>query len=468
VTDQKLMVIAPHRAQRLTYNLSFRQPWTEKTKPEITANLRPLGAQMDSSETNLITAYVSRVDDQHFSATLSLPKLADGDYAIDFGYRRDGQFLHTTSPAYLFTTIGNRKPNNLTDNGTILFQGKPFFPIGMYHVSSSQYKLLADNGFNAVQGTSTLSIDDFKKSLDEAQKYGIAVDVPFYGGGQVKKNLANSLEKIQKFADHPAVLCWKIKDEPDIASNAEIAAEVPGAYRAFKAADPNHPIELTLAHDATLGFWSNFCDIVQIDRYPVRSATEPSDLTAVSSFSRNAKSVMEPWQNLTFDVQSGWTLDLGTQPSVPQARSMVYLALTSGAKGIFWYSMSEGSGWDLTKTPFWPHMKDINAEMKTISEPIMNGTDVPVQTSNLQLHVMGKKYQNKLYVFFTNPTTQNIDATFRVSGLPKINDGQFVKTAFTNSNEKVKVDHSVSAPNSISLKLQGLQSGTMVFDIPGK
>jgi hypothetical protein len=308
----------------------------------------------------------------------------------------------------------------------------------------------------------------FKASLDQAQKYGLAVDVPFYGGGQVRKNLANSLEKIQKFADHPAVLCWKIIDEPDITSNEGVATEVPGAYRAFKAADPNHPIELTMANDATLGFWSNFCDIVQIDRYPVRSATEPADLTPVASFSRNAISVMEPWQNLTFDVQSGWTLDLGTQPTVPQARSMVYLALTSGAKGIFWYSMTEGSGWDLTKTPLWPHMKDINGEIKTISEPILNGESVPVQTSSLQVHVMGKKYQNKLYVYFTNPTTKDIDVTFRVSGLAKVNDGKFVNTAFTNANETAKVEHSTGAPNSISMKLKGLQSGTMVFDISGK
>jgi len=467
VTSNQQMVITPNRSRRITYFLTFRQPWTDKNLPEITAALRPVGTQMDSSETTLMRAYVGRADNQKFTANITIPALAAGDYALDFGYYRDGKFLKTAEPAYLFTSVENRKPKNLTDKGTILFHGKPFFPIGMYHPGDN-YKLLSENGFNAVQGNGSLDMGEFKDSLDKAQKYGLAVDVPLYGGGQVRKNLANSLEKIQKFADHPAILCWKIKDEPDIASNKDIALEVPGAYRALKAADPNHPIELTMAYDATLGFWKNFCDIVQIDRYPVRSATGPSDLTAVSSFSRNAKSVMEPWQNLTFDVQSGWTLDLGTQPTVPQARSMVYLALTSGAKGIFWYSMTEGSGWDLTKTPFWPHMKDINGEIKAISEPILSGENVPVQTSNLQVHVMGLKYQNKFYVFFTNPTTSDLDATFRISGLNKLNDGKFVNTAFTNSNEKVKVDHSVSGPNNINMKLKGLQSGTMVFDISGK
>lgn len=466
VTSNQQMVITPNRSRRITYFLSFRQPWTDKNLPEITAALRPIGTQMDSSETRLIRAYVNRTDNQNFTANITIPALAAGDYAIDFGYHRDSKFLQTVHPAYLFTSVENRQPKNLTDNGTILFHGKPFFPIGMYH--PGDYKLLSENGFNAIQGNGTADMGAFKDSLDKAQKYGLAVDVPLYGGGQVRKNLANSLEKIQKFADHPAVLCWKIKDEPDIASNSDIAAEVPGAYRALKAADPNHPLELTMANDATLKFWSNFCDIVQIDRYPVRSATDPSDLTPVASFSRNAKSVMEPWQNLTFDVQSGWTLDLATQPTVPQARSMVYLALTSGAKGIFWYSMTEGSGWDLTKTPLWPHMKDINGEIKTISEPIMNGENVPVQTSNLQVHVMGLKYQNKLYVFFTNPTTSDVNATFRVYGLNKLNDGKFVDTAFTSGDEKVKVEHSASAPNNIDMKLKGLQSGTMVFDISGK
>src|SRR5690606_26348722 len=106
---------------------------------------------------------------------------------------------------------------------------------------------------------------------------------------------------------------------------------VPEAYRALKAADNVHPIELTMAHDETLDYWSNFCDIVQIDRYPVPARP----LTEVLHFSRNAMAAKEPWQNLTYVVQSGWVPDLSNQPSVPQARSMVYLSLIAGAKGIF-------------------------------------------------------------------------------------------------------------------------------------
>jgi hypothetical protein len=71
-------------------------------------------------------------------------------------------------------------------------------------------------------------------------------------------------------------------------------------------------------------------------------------------------------------------------------------------------------------------------------------------------------------VFFTNPTSNDLSATFRIYGLNKLDDGKFVNTAFTSGNEKVTVDHSVSAPNNIRMKLKGLQSGTMVFDISGK
>jgi|GEM_PF-831650 len=469
VSNNQMMVVTPNRAHRITYNLFFLQAWDGDIMPEVTSNLRPIGTPVDSPDAVIDRPYIrGGADKHHFSVTVNIPKLAPGDYLMDLGYRRDGKFLQTNRPVYIFTSVPNRKPANLTDTGTILWHGKPFFPIGMYHVSSADFKALADNGFNAIQGTSSLDMDAFKKSLDDAQKHGLAVDVPFYGGGKVKDNLENSLAKIKQFADHPAVLCWKIKDEPDIASNENIAIEVPAAYRAFKTADPNHPIELTLAHDATLGFWSNFSDIVQIDRYPVRSSTGPSNLTPVASFSRNAKSVMEPWQNLTFDVQCGWTLDLSTQPTVAQARSMVYLALVSGAKGIFWYSMHEGSGWDLTKTPLWPHMKDINAEIKSISQPIMLGEYVPVQTSGMQVYVTGRKYQNKLYIYFTNPTERDVDVTFRPAGLPELSDGSYVKTAFTDSKTKIKVEHAKGALNNIALKLKGLETGTLVFDIPKK
>lgn len=449
------LTTAPQNSFKSTYELILREPWKKADLPKMTATISSLDEADNPPDLKNIPAVVARGDkDNQLKATITIPGLKAGSYGVQFQTQGE-ESLKTVYPAYIFTTLADRKPTALTQDGTILWNGKPFFPIGMYHPGGEDsYKLLAQNGFNAVQGAAVLDLDQFKASLDLAQKYGLAVDVPLYNGMKVKDNLANSLEKVKRFADHPAILDWKIFDEPHIHPDGGVAIDIPSAYRALKAADPNHPIELTLNSAATQQFWVNFCDIVQPDSYPLPRFP----VTQVSDMAKGAKSFMQPWQNLSFVLQSGWVADLSNQPSVAQARSMVYLALINGAKGIWWYSMHD-PGWDLTKSPLWPHMKDINAEVKVLSDPLMLGDDVPLQISNKNVQASAKRYEGKLYVLVTNPTDDAGDVTLSFSGLPKMNDGTFM-------GNKVTVDHSADKPNTISLKLEALQSGTMIFDLP--
>jgi hypothetical protein len=399
--------IEPEQASRLTYQLLLRQPWSEAEAPRVTAKLRSLDEDAVLPASNEIQVAVTPAGDrQRYNASVTLPKLAAGSYAIDFQYRQKDEILQTTFPAYIFTKIADRRPQSLTADGTILWNGKPFFPIGIYH--PGDYQRLAENGFNAVQGDATLDLEKFKSSLDLAQKYGLAVDVPLYNGMQVKKNLSNSLEKVKRFADHPAVLTWKIFDEPHINPDGGVAIDIPAAYRALKSAAPKQPIELTLNTAATQEFWSNFCDVAQADSYPVPRFP----LTEVSDLARNAKGALQPWQNLSFVLQCGWVPDLSNQPSVAQARSMVYLALIEGAKGIWWYSMHD-PGWDLAKTPLWPHMKAINAEIHTLSQPLMLGKVIEgVSCDQPGVFFRAVEYQNKTFLLVTNPQNAPAQATF--------------------------------------------------------
>ena len=226
-----------------------------------------------------------------------------------------------------------------------------------------------------------------------------------------------------------------------------MAVGIPAAYRALKAADPNHPIELTLNSAATQKFWSDFCDIVQPDSYPVPRFP----LTEVSDLARNAKSYMQPWQNLSMVVQSGWVPNLSNQPSVAQARSMVYLALIEGAKGIWWYSMRD-PGWDLTKTPLWPQMKTINAEIKSLSEPIMLGKTVAgISCDQPKVHFRAFEYQGKTYLLVTNPENEPVTATFTLPANLRSYRALDSETQTTINS------------HSINVSLQGVDSRTLVL-----
>lgn len=346
------------------------------------------------------------------------------------------------------------RPAGLSETGTLLLNGRPFFPVGIYHVNhtAEEYALLAANGFNTIQGHFTLDVRDFTGTLDLAQRHGLAVCVPLHAQNLVKENLDASLVKIRAAAKHPAVLSWKICDEPDSNRYARLRAEVPPAWRAIKALDPVQPVQLTLCQDESLAVWTKFCELVEIDRYPVPKRP----LTDVLAFSRLARRGMEPWQNLTYVVQCGWTRDLSDQPSPAQARSMIYLALIGGAKGIFWYSRKEDDGWDLTTTPLWKHMRGLNREIVSLAPAVMLGADVPgIRASSDAVHFRAWRHQGRIQLIATNPGDAEADVTFTLPAEVA------PKTARLAAGGQIIPIRN----NTVRLQLSGTGSATMVLDL---
>lgn len=335
-----------------------------------------------------------------YSWKLQLPALNPGEYSLIVKMPEvDPDFEASMTVA---VAPEKRKPANLTDTGTILVDGKPFFPIGLYHVSIDRYKLLAQHGFNAVQGVGTSDPDHVLRMLEAAREAGLMVDQALYPGGVVRENLERYKEIIRLRKEHPNLLNWKVIDEPDLRGE-NMRFEVPEAYREYKKIDPDHPILLTIADKSQYGFWARFCDILQVDPYPLPN----QPLTMVSDYVAAAKRVLEPWQNLTAVLQAGWIPGPSpdrpaNQPTKAQARSMVYLSLINGAKGIFWYSLSD-PGWDLTLTPLWKDFKEINAETAWLGEIVMNGEPIEGMSHTIgEVQYAGWRYQDRVYILATN------------------------------------------------------------------
>ena len=350
--------------------------------------------------------------------------------------------------------VPREKPAQLTADGTLVQRGRAFFPIGIYQVShtDAEYAMLAGHGFNAVQGNFTTDVAHFIETLDLAQRHNLAVAVPLDAENLIKENLPQSLAKIRAAAGHPAVLSWKICDEPDAEMWARLRREVPPAYEAIKSLNPGQPIELTLSKDSALRRWTRFCDMVEIDRYPVPG----KPLTQVLDFCVRTRKEMKPWQNLTCVVQCGWTKDLATQPSFAQARSMVYLALIGGAKGIFWYSFREKDGWNLTTTPLWPRLKQINGEIAALATPMMLGSGVTgIACNATDVRFTARRHLDKLYLLATNPGTAPADAVF---SLPA--DIRATAARLAGDGRNVPLEG-----QTVRIPFGGIDSVTIVFDL---
>lgn len=382
---------------------------TARLSAEFEGDRPPLEVSVSNQDGAAIASETSiePAEEAMYTLTISLPELAPGQYTVTASLAGED-----ADSVMVFVPLQDRKPQNLTDTGTILVDGEPFFPIGVYHCSPSHYPMLAEAGFNAVQGKGPQNLEAFGAALDACEENGLMMDVPLYADGQVKANLEESLAGIEAYADHPAVLCWKIIDEPDI--RPEITDEVPEVYAALKAADPVHPIELTLCQPPGFGYWANFCDIMQIDPYPI--PRQP--LTMVSDWVDTAMAGLEPWQNLTAVLQSGWIPEPMNQPTPEQARSMVYLALIHGAKGIFWYSFRD-PGWRLEETPLWDAFPAINAELKELSMPVMVGEadeQVSVTSPDDVVHWRAWRYEGRTWLLMTNPLEEPVTATVDPGG----------------------------------------------------
>jgi hypothetical protein len=343
-----------------------------------------------------------------WTAILHLPELQPGQYVLRCKVAKPD----VNESIFLFVPPDKRKPEFLSDDGTVLVAGKPFFPVGMYHAGTTDYQALFLKGFNCVQGLATLDVKAFPGGLAAAKQAGVLLDVPLYAGGLVGRNARANTQKVRTYLSHGSVLDWKIVDEPDL--RPDVMDEVPAAYEALKAVDSQHPLLLTVATPASYEYWANFCDILQIDPYPISG----QPLTLVADCAARAKAALQPWQNLTVVLPCGWQKDPPNQPTYEQARCMVYLALINGAKGIFWYSMRD-LDWDLSTSALWTRFEALNKETKSLGETVLAGTRIDVKSVTAPAQAFCLRQDKKLHLLVANPSAQALEAGVELTVAPK-------------------------------------------------
>ena len=360
---------------------------------------------VDGDERLLETQEVSapRVRDTTF--TIKHKGLPTGAYSLSLRVPSISPDVTATRRLYVMTK--RRAPKGLDKNGYLLDAEKqPFFPIGLYHVTTDDYARVAAQGFNSVQGITSRDLDTFGASLDRAHERGLKVEVPLYAGQQVAENLPASIEKIQRFRDHPALLSWKIVDEAD--TRPDVEGEVFEAYQRLSALKPPQPLLVSVYDPRGCAFWAEACDAIQVKPDPVPD--RPFGM--VTEWVRSAHGTGEPWQHTGAVLQAGWLPDLSNQPTYDQAVTMVHLAILEGAQSIFWYVLRD-PGWDLMDTPLWQDFPRLNRLTTSLAAVMMRGTaarGVGVEGEGVvhaareyAMKVEGKSRKN-LYVCLANPS----------------------------------------------------------------
>jgi hypothetical protein len=342
------------------------------------------------------------------------------------------------------------RPTMMRKDGTLIVDGKPFFPTFGYHVPIGDFSKVGGS-INTIQYSDTKrsqqnlglekDIELIQYQLDEAQKYGLKVVLPLYFNTNDlngPKGEAYTRAIVSKFKDHPALLAYYMSDEPDLYNRSMDG--LAAYYAIVRSEDPVHPTFIVVNSESEYQHYFRYADVLGEDIYPL-----PSAITPVGHAVHHSKELFPDrpvWAILQTFTMKGWPY----LPNITEVRNMAYQSVLEGAQGLSYYSFTDPD-WYFMDSPLYPDIVNFNqTEIPTISDIVTNGTKVDsYKDNNVQWGTWKKG--NQLYAVAVNLTKDQQSVT-----IPLQYQGYEVRTiAPESSQSNLLTDH-------LSLTLPALQS----------
>ena len=265
-------------------------------------------------------------------------------------------FTVVDRPAY-----GSRFPVKsvaIDADGNVLVNGKKTLLNGIYHAHNpNAAKNISYAGFNAAQ-TWAAKPASYKKILDvmAANKVYANCVLKYISG----KKLDDLMGVIK---EHPAILSWDIVDEPAI-RNITPAKIMPcvDQVRNYKS---GRPLRISFSDPTAVKNYQKCYDMPAVHKYVL-----PYDgVAAMGRVMRQVVASCAPGQSPQITLQSWvhWYDETQRPQTVAQTRSIAYIALVNGAKGLWWYHYPTAY-----KIPHvWGAMKQLNVELFELEDVIL-------------------------------------------------------------------------------------------------
>ncbi len=287
----------------------------------------------------------------------------------------------------------NRNLMPLGDNG------EPFFPIGTYGAPAQDYSQMKNAGYNfVVAGT---------EDLDKVHQAGLKAAVPVHGISLIR-------DKITKYRNHPAVLCWMLYDEPGY--NRADLLDIYKIYNIAYEVDPYHPSYLVITTSSVYETFGRCCDVLCIDTYPIEKGNildVGNNIALAYMVSNGAQPVWHCGQMFKWPAQR--------RPTPQEHRFMSYFALMEGAKGILWYKY-KGYGQYLPEDDptLWQTHKKLLYELNELSPLWMtSGSGEPVAVTDGEMPIRARLKECALGTWLIAVNTSKINACTAEFALPQ-------------------------------------------------
>ncbi len=372
-----------------------------------------------------------------------------GDYSLDISLiDENGQSIGSQSfPIRVLAPA----PEEVTfDRNRICYiNGKPFFPIGIFHVSrvalnelndrakqiglpmldlESVIKDVRDHGFNTIHNTCAMPDDDYVRMAKEAGLYVIP---------EAECPPVAEFAKYRKTAEEFGnILFWYGFDEP-AGEKMERAIK---AHEQYVREDPDRPTSGAINEPALFDSGAKAFDILMMDPYFVRFAP----LSKIGEWVDEGISATGGTKPI-WVIPQAFAIDYNnySEPTPVELRFQAYISIVHGATGLDWYAYHTGEPWSknqkgrnqwcISDTPLWPYFKILNAEINSLAPVITTGKRVGrCAWSDESIHSAQWQYHHNRYIIAVNSADKPICAS--IQGL----SGQSAQVLF--ENRKVGVD----------------------------
>jgi hypothetical protein len=354
--------------------------------------------------------------------------MAVGEYVLNAtGFADDGKKVQAMEE---FISKKARAPIEVLvrDDQVLQINGKPFFPIGLWHCPVTERELyeISKAGFNTFWLPSALN----EIVLDMAAKYHMWVISTFpdkfvhpMNKSEREVTTKDCAKKIEQFRNHPALLGYFLTDEP--AWGSQQLDELISAYQSLRSLDPYHPIWINEAPRNTiecLAQYAKACDIDGVDIYPIpegngHSEMDDKTVSCVGKYTDKMRTAVADRKPIWMTLQgfawahysNGPTDKTALYPNLEQTRFMAYDAVVHGATGIwFWgtYTIAEPAFWEvLFKTA--RELRDMSAVFvaRTVDPS-------PVTVDQSAIKFLHKVCDGKEYIIAVNEGKENLTAVF--------------------------------------------------------
>ena len=299
---------------------------------------------------------------------------------------------------------------------SLLVDGEPFFPIGLYWLRAEDLGPMRRLHFNSGDYFYKLRGEEVASLMDAAAVEGmqILLELTEYARRKPEPDYRAIAALVKRYRRHPALLAWYLVDEP--AETKMAPASALAIYELIRELDPYHPVYLVNNRSRTYAAYSDASDILAIDVYPIPNYP----ITQVGDYMQQASWTSLERKPVWLIAQAfGGVEHWARSPTASELRNMVYQGLVEGAKGVLFYRYCQESERHIQPLALWQEVQRLAAELTELGPVLLQEEySLEAQPVDAEIKVAIKEYKRDFYVLAVNVAEDPRRLDLRLEGLP--------------------------------------------------